>query len=216
MHRFPFETHSPSRRIRKWPLLIVAIGFLPLTVATGQSPTLTPKLRSRLKLRTPVSDELLYELEKDFVDLLRESDHVDQLLEAEDLLVATDDSSHWTNYSAATQILRRDRDIAAIPLLLRYIVLHSKRSSRHVMIPEYRKTIVAISGHEIPAFYQSGPDTVTRMRSKVRELVNGWWRGAKKELVSDPDKMSGGPIAGFGDQSNQGSSSSRRLHWLWW
>jgi HEAT repeat protein len=141
-----------------------------------------------------VNDELLHELEQDFVSLLQQSDHVEQLLEAEELLIATNDNTHWTNYSAATRILRRDREIAAIPLLLRYIVLHSKRSSCHVMIPEYRKTIATISGHELPRLYEPGPDLEARMRSKVLDIVNDWWRKAKTKLVTDPAVMSPGQL----------------------
>ena len=152
------------------------------------------RLAKRMTLQTPVEDELLYMLEEDFVKLLKKSNQVEKLLDAEDLLAATNDSSHWTNYSAATRILKRNPDLAAIPLLLRYIVLHAKRSSCHVMIPEYRKTIVVISGHELPPLYESGPDLEKRMRTKVLKLFNDWWRKKMNQIVVDPGKMTEGQL----------------------
>lgn len=150
------------------------------------------RLEKRQVLRTPVEDELLHLLERDFVDLLQQSDNVDKLLDAEDLLIATNDSSHWTNYSAATRILKADPDLAAIPLLLRYIVLHAKRSSCHVMIPEYRKTILMICGHELPPLYEAGPDLEARMRVRVLALYNDWWRKEKDQMSVEPAKMTAG------------------------
>ncbi len=191
-----FDNSGPIARNR-WNTFLVVLLAAGLTVpegVRGEDPTSADKVKERQKLRTPVEDELLHELEQDFVDLLKKSAHADQLLAAEELLIATNDSSHWTNYSAATRILRRDRDLAAIPLLLRYIVLHSKRSSCHVMIPEYRKTIAAISGHELPRLYEAGPDLEARMRSKVLDIMDDWWRKAKTELVTDPAQMSPGQL----------------------
>ncbi len=177
-------------------VFIVLLAVCPVAPVWAQQKTadLAFKLKARMTLRTPVNDELLHELEQDFVDLLKQSDHVEQLLEAEDLLIATNDDTHWTNYSAATKVLRVHRDLAAIPLLLRYIVLHSKRSSCHVMIPEYRKTIAAISGHELPKLYVAGPDLEARMRAKVLDILDDWWRKEKTKLVVDPGKMTPGQL----------------------
>ncbi|PHR96632.1 MAG: hypothetical protein COA78_28595 [Blastopirellula sp.] len=147
-------------------------------------------VRERLKLRTPVQDEVLHGLEKDFVELLQESKHAQALLEAEELLEATNDNTHWTNYKAATKILREHRDIAAIPLLLRYIAVHAERSSAHVMIPEYAKTISIISGHKIESPYKGGPNLEGRMHNAVQELVTHWWSKQRDTLIVDPDKMS--------------------------
>ena len=152
------------------------------------------RLEQRMTLRTPAGDELLHSLERDFVDLLKESDHGESLLDAEDLLAATNDSSHWTNYSKATRILKQKRDLAAIPLLLRYLVLHAKRSSCHVMIPEYRKTIVLITGHDLPPLYESGPDTEERIRARVADLYYGWWLEEKDRLAIDPERMTPGQL----------------------
>jgi hypothetical protein len=185
---------TTSVRLPALLIALLAVCHLAPAGAQEEIASLSVKLKDRLELRTPVSDELLHELEQDFVSLLQQSERAEQLLEAEDLLIATNDNTHWTNYSAATRILRRDRDIAAIPLLLRYIVLHSRRSACHVMIPEYRKTIAAISGHELPILYRSGPNLETHVRSKVLDIVNDWWRSAKADLVTDPTEMSPGQL----------------------
>jgi hypothetical protein len=177
--------------------VIFALGlFIPLPSISADDETVdtASKLKNRMTLRTPAEDELLYMLERDFVELLKESDHVEYLLEAEDLLVATNNSSHWTNYSKATRLLKQHRDLASIPLLLRYMVIHAKRSSCHVMIPEYRKTIMAISGHELPKLYEAGPELETRMRPKILKIFNEWWRKEKDRLVIDPAKMTPGQL----------------------
>ena len=132
-------------------------------------------IQQRLRLKTPAKDKLLHRLEKDYVKLLKQSRDPKALLEAEYLLETTNDNTHWTNYSKATQILRRTRDKAAIPLLLWYIVEHSKRSSCHVMIPEYARTISLISGHQVDSPYVAGPNLENRMRSKVDVFVKQWW-----------------------------------------
>lgn len=147
-------------------------------------------VKSREKLRTDVKDELLHLLEKEYLELLKKSPNATQLLKAEALLHQTNNNTHWTNYSAATKILKANRDKAAIPLLLRYIVIHSKRSARHVMIPEYRKTITYLTGEPMKELYRSGPNTEERMREKVLDLVNNWWLKKKDELVVSPKKMS--------------------------
>ncbi|MGE3777746.1 MAG: hypothetical protein AB7F89_11210, partial [Pirellulaceae bacterium] len=73
---------------------------------------------------------------------------------------------------------------------LRYIVLHSRRSSCHVMIPEYTRTISLICGKDLPDLYAPGPNLEERMRVKVQTLYNDWWGPAKATLATDPTKMS--------------------------
>ncbi len=147
-------------------------------------------VRERLQLESPPTDKLLYGLEKDFVELLKTAGDPQALLEAEQLLEATNDNSRWTNYSAATRILRAHREKAAIPLLLRYIVLHAERSSCHVMIPEYAKTISVISGCQLDSPYEAGPNQIERMRVKVGQLVETWWSKEKDNIETSVDKLS--------------------------
>lgn len=158
--------------------------------AQEEDVNLSSIVRERLELRVSVEDELLHNLEKDFVKLLKRSRNAEALIEAEILLEATNNNSHWTNYSKASKILRRTRDKAAIPLLLRYMVEHSKRSSSHVMIPEYAKTISMISGHQLDNPYKSGPNLEKRMRSKVTEIVNKWWSKEIDKITTEPNNLS--------------------------
>ena len=79
------------------------------------------------KRRSPREDALLYRLEADYLALLKKAANPQALLEAEELLATTNDNSRWTNYSAASRLLRKHREPAAIPLLLTYIVLHAER-----------------------------------------------------------------------------------------
>ncbi len=151
---------------------------------------LPPFVRERLHLKTPSTDKLLYGLEQDFVELLKTAGAPRELLTAEELLSTTNDNSRWTNYSQATRILREKREKAAIPLLLRYIVLHAERSSAHVMIPEYAKTISVISGHRIESPYEAGPNLPARMRAEVGDLVSRWWSREKGDVETSADKLS--------------------------
>lgn len=148
-------------------------------------------VQARLKaLQTPKSDELLSELEQQYLELLKTSPRARHILEAEQLLATTNDNSRWTNYSSATKLLRAHRDKAAIPLLLRYIVVHAERSSSHVMIPEYARTISAISGHRLPSPYEAGPNLPDRMRAAVTNIVDTWWSKQAADLATQPGKMS--------------------------
>ncbi len=95
-------------------IVVVVFGVIVAPSANTQSAEILANVQARLALRTPVTDELLYELEKDFVELLKQSNHTDALLKAEELLIATNDNTHWTNYAEAAEILRATKDKAAI------------------------------------------------------------------------------------------------------
>ncbi|EMI15634.1 hypothetical protein RMSM_07460 [Rhodopirellula maiorica SM1] len=132
-------------------------------------------MEERQTLRTSAEDELLYRLESDFVRLLKTARHPDRLLEAESLLAETNDNTHWTNYSKATSIIRLAPDKAAIPLLLRYMVLHTKRSSRHIMVPEYEKTLMLISGKVFNPKPDSRDYSEAAVRLRVQAFVDRYW-----------------------------------------
>jgi len=128
------------------------------------------------------SSALLRELQNDYENLAKKSPHQDKLRQAERLLRELDDQSKWSNYSAAVKILRQYRDRAAIPLLLRYSVLHAERSSAHIIVPEYHRTIVEISGHAIAKLYNTGPDRVESTRQAVDKVTESWWREFRDTL----------------------------------
>jgi hypothetical protein len=146
------------------------------------------------------ADSLLKELQNDFEMLVKKSQHQDKLRQAERLLRELDDQSKWNNYSAAVKILRQYRDRAAIPLLLRYSVLHAQRSSAHVIVPEYRRTIVEISGHAIPNLYTSGPNRVESTRRAVETITENWWREFKGSLVVSAKTMDRSQLEIVADQ----------------
>ncbi|MDB4614457.1 hypothetical protein OAH18_02080 [bacterium] len=131
-------------------------------------------------------DPLLFQLERDFVRLLAKARDPLAMLKAEELLAATNDNTHWTNYSKATSVIRKSPDNAAIPLLLRYMVLHTKRSSRHIMIPEYARTITLVSGHKVD---DSRPNDEKSVRKRVQKTVDEWWTAKSKRTESSPVGM---------------------------
>lgn len=147
-------------------------------------------VRARLQLRAPRKDKLVYGLEQDFVELLKTAENPQALLKAERLLETTNNNSRWTNYMAATRLLREHREKAAIPLLLRYIVLHTEPRSSLGSVSEYAKTISVVSGHRLEDPYESGPKLGERMRAKVEQIVAKWWSKQKHKLQTKVGKLS--------------------------
>jgi len=174
-------------------ILLLLGGFSVNPLAYCQDVELSEKVQARQTLRTPAEDELLYELETDFVELLKKSKNFEALLDAERLLESTDEGANWTNYSSATRILRQTRDIAAIPLLLRYIVLHSRHGNAHIRLPEYVHTISIIAGKDLTSLLNSltsEPSHEESIRTKVQELCDNWWSKDKLTLSIDSEQMS--------------------------
>jgi hypothetical protein len=141
---------------------------------------------NRQTLRTSGEDKLLHSLEADFVRLLHTARDPDRLLEAEKLLEETNDNSTWTNYSEATSVIRQAPEKAAIPLLLRYMVVHTKRSAHHVMIPEYEKTLALITGNAFKPEPDSRDFTEAAVRLRVQAFVEAYWaKESRKESQRD-------------------------------
>ena len=65
---------TPSIRLQSFVFVLLALFNLAPEPARAENQSLAVKLKARQQLRTPVNDELLHELEQDFVDLLQQSD----------------------------------------------------------------------------------------------------------------------------------------------
>jgi hypothetical protein len=135
-------------------------------------------------------DPLLKQLQAEFDNLVRDDPHALELRQAEMLLRQTNQSSHWTNYSKATALLRKARSRAAVPLLLKYMIEHSEFSTSHVVIPEYADTISVLTGKKIDNPYLSGPDGPKILRQQVEKLFHQWWLPNKASVGIDQGKMS--------------------------
>lgn len=129
--------------------------------------------------------ELLSQLEADYKELLVLTQHKLKLEEASKLLAETNDNSTWTNYSSACKILREYRAKAAVPLLLKYMIVHTERSSRHVMIPEYANTLEQLTGLTLEFKYRSGPEE----KDILAEQIAPWWSENKAKIQVDPQEM---------------------------
>lgn len=70
-------------------------------------------------------EKLLAKLDADVEKLLEDDPLAQEVRKAARLLAETNNSDRWTNYSAATKILRQTRSKAGIPLLLAYMVMPS-------------------------------------------------------------------------------------------
>ncbi|MFO0941219.1 MAG: HEAT repeat domain-containing protein [Pirellulales bacterium] len=128
--------------------------------------------------------ELLTQLDKDYQSLRQSSPHKLKLEQAEKLLAETNDNTTWTNFSIACKILREHRAKAAVPLLLKYMIVHTDRSSRHVIIPEYIKTLEQLTGKTLVI---NNPGT--EKKDALAEQISQWWRENEAQIQVDPQEM---------------------------
>jgi|JI9StandDraft_1071089.scaffolds.fasta_scaffold10199_5 hypothetical protein len=141
----------------------------------------------------PNPKDVINKLKLAYTQLLQSSKHRAQVEQAAQLLAETNDNTHWTNYSVAAKLLQEHRDKAAIPLLLQYIVIHTERSSRHVMIPEYAKTIEFLTGRECNLGRAQAAYPVERLAP----LVLQWWMDNEATLSVEPETMDDKELAAY-------------------
>jgi hypothetical protein len=135
-------------------------------------------------------DDLLKQLDEDFETALKAEKDPQPLKKAARLLEQTNQSDRWTDYGEALSLLRHNRSKAAIPLLLKYMVLHSEFSTGHVLIPAYADTLTILSGKDIPSPYRYVKDRKTPVLEAVQDLVKKWWTPNKRKISTDLGKMS--------------------------
>lgn len=135
-------------------------------------------------------DHLLEELEADFEILIKSERDPHLIRRAARLLAETNNSDRWSNYREALVLIRQTRSKAAIPLLLKYMIVHSSSSTSGGSIDEYADTLTILTGTDIPSPYRYVPDRGTPVREAVGELVKNWWNPNKKNLTTDLGKMS--------------------------
>ena len=143
-----------------------------------------------LALGQMTEDKLLAGLDADFERLVKVDPQAERVREAAQLLAETNNNSRWTNYSAATKILRETRSKAGIPLLLAYLVRHAERSSSHIYIPAYVETLTVLTGKDIADPYQSGPDRKAPVTRAVEKLVSEWWEPEQDKISTDMNDWS--------------------------
>lgn len=135
-------------------------------------------------------DQLIAELEADFATLIKAERDPQPIRRAARLLEETNNSDRWSSYREAVFLIRQTRSKAAIPLLLRYMIVHSSSSSHGGSIDEYADTLTILTGTDIPSPYRYVPDRGPPVREAVQELVKDWWNPNKKNLTTDLGKMS--------------------------
>jgi hypothetical protein len=147
-------------------------------------------LAAALVLGQTAEARLLAGLDADFERLVKVDPQAERVREAARLLAETNDNSHWTNYSAATKILRETRSKAGIPLLLAYLVRHVERSSSHIYIPAYVETLTVLTGKDIADPYRSAADRKTPVVEAVAKLVSEWWGPQQEKISTDMNDWS--------------------------
>jgi HEAT repeat protein len=129
------------------------------------------------------------ELDKEYEELLTKDKDAETVRKAAELFAGTNQNSRWTQYADATAVLRRSRSKAGIPLLLKYMILHSEYGSSHIIIPEYVDTFVILTGKELPDPYRYVADRRTPVRNAVEELFKTWWLPNKDKISTDLGAM---------------------------
>ena len=133
------------------------------------------------------ADELIEQLDADYQKLLAKEDDPGPLRQAERLFEGTNRSSRWTNYLAATRVLRKSRSKAGIPLVLKYAAIHAKTGAGN--FKTYSDTLVILSGDNIELPSPTGSDRAKSGRDNVAKLVAAWWTPKKAAITTDLGKM---------------------------
>ena len=176
------------------------------TVAQEASFDVATELGSRVKTRmTPEDDPLLRSLEQDFLDLLKKSAHVHDLLKAEELMVITDDYKRRSEYQKAIKILRSNRDAAAIPLMLRFMLIHEEIYFGSRISRDYRDAIAIIAGYYLDMKDMFSSRKYQQFRLLVSEAVTKWWNPVKDNLKTDFREMSKEQLKVVVDGLHQGA-----------
>jgi hypothetical protein len=164
-------------------VILWLLGIAPRTELVAQSELAKPA--SEQITVVDAFEDLLRQLDEAYLQSLESSSIESEVRKAEALLLETNDNTKWTNFKEACKLLREHRDKAAVPLLLKYILVHTERSSRHVMIPEYLRTVEQLTGKPLPIKYQDGPELRTRLTAQIEM----WWKENKGSFTVDLQEM---------------------------
>ena len=146
--------------------------------AEKRNPTLDPR---EVVKRPPAGDKLLSELDADFEALLKQEKNPEPLRRAARLL--SQSKGGWMYRDEALDLLRRHRSLAAVPLLLRYLVEHASAHNKPGDTA-YADALTLLTGKDIR------PAVVAAPRAQVQQLVDSWWRPQRERITVDPAKMS--------------------------
>ncbi len=135
---------------------------------------------------TAIDDPLIQKLDAEYQALLENDPAAAQLVKAEQLLEQTNQGSRWTNYVAATKIIRQVRSKTAVPLLLKYMISHSEFGSTG-SVETYAQTIALLTGKDVgdPFAGAATTDRPAAVRASVERLYRTWWLPNKQRLTTD-------------------------------
>ena len=128
-------------------------------------------------------DKLIVQLDADFEELVKKEKDPVPLREAAKLLDQTNQNSRWTSYMDGLAIIRRTRSKAAVPLLLKYMVLHAGYGSAPGMEQAYADALTILTGKDFDSLNQHAKD-------EVQNLYDEWWQPNKNKIVTDLALMS--------------------------
>jgi hypothetical protein len=135
-------------------------------------------------------DKLIQQLDADFEELVKKEKDPQPMREAARLLDQTNQSDRWMSYGDALAVIRRTRSKAAIPLLLKYMVLHAGYSSGHVLEPAYTDALTILTGKDIESPYQYVAERKKPVHDAVQKLNDEWWQPNKDKISTDLSHMS--------------------------
>ncbi|MCH7729735.1 MAG: HEAT repeat domain-containing protein, partial [Planctomycetes bacterium] len=174
------------------------VAFVLLCFACTSSVFFTPETfsqdaaeqRDGAAAKKPMERDLLAELDDEFKKAVEMDRARLRVLEAASLLEATNQSSRWTNYMSGSKLLRQARSKAAIPLLLKYMYIHTEmKGTGGGAVKEYVDTLSILTGIDIPNPYRHQADRVTATRESVKKLFDTWWKPKKDKIATDMDSF---------------------------
>jgi hypothetical protein len=147
-------------------------------------------------------DKLLQQLDADFEATVAKDPNQRQVREAAGLLEGLSPTSDavdkphrgkpWTDALRAVAILRQARSKAAVPLLLKYMVLHADVGNAHILLAEYADVLAILTGRDVENPNRSGGrDRKAAVRGAVAALVENWWTPNQGKITTDLDQMTG-------------------------
>jgi HEAT repeat protein len=131
--------------------------------------------------------KIVTRLEADFQQLLLKDKNPQPLRDAARLLEQTNESDRWTNYLAALTTLRRVRSRAAVPLLLKYMIVHASYNRN---ANEYVDALTLLTGEDIAARLGIDGNRGNVTAEATAKLAESWWWADKEKVTTDPGKMS--------------------------
>jgi hypothetical protein len=138
--------------------------------------------RSQLKrLRGKDAPGVVDMLEEDFQKLLKKDRQATFMLQAAQQFLDPTDNNRWNNDANSTTLIRQHRSQAAIPLLLKYLIVRPEADRGSGGVNGYLETLTVLTGEDVKRLYAKA--------GSAEEFVKQWWFAGKDRITVDFEVM---------------------------